>query len=324
MNAGGCVDLEAEEIRRHLLGLGTVVESLLITSDPLRRIYEQLRLVVYLKVPGCWLAASHGRGKTIAIEYCAKRLKVEIPGLPVFIVNEQVLPGNELKSFFIRALSESGYDKPFSTSPAVLRQRLAMYWAELSKASPLHCVVLFLDEGQSMRELDESLLKDLSNQIVRMGGSLLTITFGESPAFEALISKRKDPLKFNGAADRIFGGRELVLSDYVEKSDWESLFTEMDTTPFEKLGGQTITQAYFSHMNIRDFKLKDEVPRFRKALKLVYGARAIKDVNLRRVFVAIRHTLLMTGLAAIDQRLSTLASISDENWLEGLRFSYHA
>jgi hypothetical protein len=200
------------ELLRRLGLLSPVIEPLLLTSNPLRRTYEQLRFVVYLKVPGCWLAAPHGRGKTVAIEYCAKRLKAEIPGLPVFIVNEQILPGNELRSFFIRALTESGYDKPVSSDTSLLRNRLPKHWAELSKYSPLRCVVLFLDEGQAMRELDESLIKDLSNEIVRMEGSLLTITFGESPSFEALISKRTAPPNANGAVDRLFGGRKLLLS----------------------------------------------------------------------------------------------------------------
>lgn len=324
MNANNNAILDDGERQHHLRLLSPVIEPLLLTSDPLRRTYEQLRFVVYLKVPGCWLAAPHGRGKTVAIEYCARRLKVEIPGLPVFIVNEQILPGNELRSFFIRALTDSGYDKPVSSDSSSLRHRLPMYWAELSKCSPLRCVVLFLDEGQSMRELDESLIKDLSNQIVRMGGSLLTIAFGESPKFEALISKRTAPPNENGAVDRLFGGRKLVLSSYENESDWASLFTEMDSTIFEELGGHTITQAYFSHMNMRDFKLKNEVPLFCKALKEVYGASALEAVNLRRVFVGIRHALMTTALDSINRRLSTITSIPENTWLEALRFSTQA
>lgn len=312
-----------DDLRRRISMLSSIVEPLVLTSEPLKRTYENLRLVVYLKVPGCWLAAPHGRGKTVAIEYCARRLKAEIPGLPVFIVNEQILPGNELRSFFIRALTESGYSSPFSTDATVLRLRLPMYWAELSKGSPLHCVVLFLDEGQSMREADEGLIKDLSNQIVRLGGSLMTISFGESPAFEALICKRKGAPHMNGAVDRLFGGRRLELSSYKSESDWKSLFAEMDSTAFEELGWCTITQAYFSHLNMQDFKLENEAPRFRKALRKTYGPQALKDVNLRRVFVGIRHALLMAALSSITNHLTTITEISEESWAAALEFSMH-
>lgn len=175
-----------------------------------------------------------------------------------------------------------------------------------------------------MRELDESLIKDLSNQIVRMGGSLLTITFGESPNFEGLVSRRTAVPHANGAVDRLFGGHKLILSSYENESDWISLFTEMDSTIFEELGGKTIAQAYFSHMNMREFKLENEVPLFCKALKTVYGESALKDVNLRRVFVGIRYSLLTTALDSINKRLSTITNIPEKTWFEALRFSAQA
>lgn len=316
-------DSEADdfELRRYISMLGPMVEPLIFNSAPLRRTYDHLRLVIYLKVPGCWVAAPHGRGKTVAIEYCARRLMAEVPGLPVFIVNEQILPGNELRSFFIRALTESGYSKPYAKDSTNLRQRLPMYWAELSKNSPLQCVVLFLDEGQSMRPLDEGLLKDLSNQIARFGGSLLTITFGENPAFDALISRRKSSTNMDGAVDRLFGGSRLDLSCYQDESDWKSLFAEMDSTNFEELGGCTVPQAYFSHMNMQNFTLQNEAKRFCKALRKVYGASAFKDVNLRRVFVGIRHALMTTALSSINNHLSTIDSISEKAWMDALKFS---
>lgn len=315
---------EQDQFVQHLRSLGPIVSTLILTSDPLRKIYEQVRLVVYLNVPGCWLAAPYRRGKSSAIEYCAKRLKVEIPGLPVFIVNEQILPGNELRSFFIRALTDSGYDKPLSRDATTLRHRLPMHWAELSKFSPLKCVVLLLDECQSMRELDESLIKDLSNQIVRLGGSLLTIAFGESPSFEAMVSKRTDPSNANGAVDRLFGGMKLELSGYENESDWKSLFSQMDTVPFAELGGKTISQAYFSHMNMQDFKLENEVPTFLKILKKEYGAKSVSKVNLSRIFVGIRHALLVTSLGSVNKKLTSIQDIPKEVWTESIRFGANA
>ena len=83
MDKSASFDSDATELQKELLLLGPIFEKLVFTSDPLRKTYEQLRLVVYLKVPGCWLAAARGRGKTIAIEYCARRLRAEIPGLPL-------------------------------------------------------------------------------------------------------------------------------------------------------------------------------------------------------------------------------------------------
>ena len=171
-----------------------------------------------------------------------------------------------------------------------------------------------------MRKADEALLKDLSYQITLLVGSLLSISFGEHPAFEVLISKRKSAKYLDGAVDRLFGGSRLHLSTYQSESDWASLFSEMDTTVFEELGNRTITQAYFGHMNMQNFKLESEVSGFYKALKKIYGGAAFKDVNLRRVFVGIRYALMMTALNSIRDAHSSITSISDAIWLEALKF----
>lgn len=324
MDKSASFDSDATELQQELLLLGPIFEKLVFTSDPLRKTYEQLWLVVYLKVPGCWLAAARGRGKTIAIEYCARRLRAEIPGLPVFIINEQILPGNELRSFFIRALAESGHDKPVSRDTTALRHRLPMYWAELSRYSPIGCVVVLLDECQSMRDLDMFLMKDLSNEIARMGGSLMTIAFGESPSFEALISQKTALMNDNGAVDRLFGGRQLKLFGYESESDWVSLFSEMDSMIFEELGNRSIAQAYFSHMDMSALRLANEAVRFCKALRMAQGRTPLIEANLRRVFVGIRHAMVTTALKSIDKRLTSITEIPIETWKEGLDFAMNS
>ena len=313
-----------EEIRIHLRLLGAKVEKILLDSAPLRATYQQLRLPVYLKEPGCWLAAPFGEGKTIALHYCAKMLTAEIPGLPVFIVNEQVLPGNDLKSFFMRALIESKHEKPTSNSSGILRNRLARYWADLSQTSPLGCVVLLLDEGQAMRETDELLLKDLANEISILNGSLLIITFGESPGFVNLVEQRKMTINRNGAVDRLFCGKSIKLHEYESESDWKSLFLEMDTQKFIELGGKTITESYFGHIKMQPFKMENEANRFFRAIKKISGGKKKPPgFNLRRIFLGIRHAMLITALMSVDEKLNNIIEIPVEQWVSSVRYAYH-
>lgn len=313
----------AEELKTYLMLLGSKIEKIVLASKPLRATYQQFRLPVYLKVPGCWLAASFGEGKTVAMEYCAKSLLAEIPGLPVFTLGEQVLPGNELKSFFVRALLESKHDKPVSSNATTLKNRLSRYWADLSATSPLGCVVLLLDEGQAMRDTDELLLKDLVNEISHLHGSLLIFTFGESPKFEELVDRRKMSMTRNGAVDRLYGGQQLKLYRYETEEDWASLFREMDSQKFFELGGRSISEAYFGHMNITGFKMENEAPRFLRALKMVSSKRKASGFNLRRVFVGVRHALLMTALVSVDEKLSCICEISDNQWISSMRYAIH-
>lgn len=313
-----------EEIKIHLRLLGSKVERILLDSAPLRATYQQLRLPIYLKEPGCYLAAPFGEGKTIALQYCAKNLMAEIPGLPVFIVSEQVLPGNDLKSFFARALIESKHEKPTSNSAGTLRTRLARYWADLSQMSPLGCVVLLLDEGQAMRETDEFLLKDLTNEISILSGSLLIFTFGESPGFLELVERRKLAINRNGAVDRLFCGQCLNLYEYETEDDWKSLFEEMDTQRFFELGGKTITESYFGHLKTQSFKMNNEANRLFCAIKTISrGSDKPVGFNLRRIFLGIRHAMLITALMSVEEKLTSIDEIPIQQWISSLRYAYH-
>jgi len=288
------------------------LKRLTFVSGPLKRTYNEMRLPLYLNEPGCWLSAPYGQGKTIAIDYCAASLRSEVPGLPVFVINEQVLPGNELKSFFIRALLESKHQKTSSSQADVLRNRLARYWAELSDSSPLGCVVLLLDEGQAIREVDEHLLKDLGNQIVQEGGALQVFTFGESPKLDTLISGRKFK-NTSGSVDRVFGGHKLKLHDYDSLSDWETLFAEMDDQPFARLSDMTVRDRFFGHLDISGYQLKSEVKRFYKALSDVKKKRT-GTINLRRIFLGIRTAILMCAINTIDSQVVAFDGISQKQW----------
>lgn len=312
--------MEDHEKKRELqFGCAQLV-NLVLASDPLQRTYEELRLPLYIREPGCWLSAPFGEGKSVAIEYCEQALSAEIPGLPVFVVNEHVLPGKELRSFLRSALIASKYDNPDATQTETLRNRLAQYWAELSSSSPLGCVVLLLDEGNSMREADEFLLKDLGNEISKHGGALQIFVFGESPKLDTLVAKRKSTAR-NGAVDRLWGGHKVRLHCYESESDWLSLFKQMDSATFEVLNKSCIREFFFGHMDISNYKMEEEMSRFWKAHKslLKEGGR---NINLRRIFVGIRHAILITALDTVDRNVQVFTGISEARWQEALRYSY--
>jgi hypothetical protein len=313
------VGFKGDKIRQ-LNILCAKVEKLSLASNPIRRTYQQLRIPFYLKEPGCWLEAPYGQGKTIAMNFCARSLREEILGLQVFVINEHVLPGNELRSFFVRALTESKHDKPLSSYSDALRNRLSKYWAELSYLSPLGSVVLLLDEAQAMRSIDESLLKDLVNEIAHMHGSLQIFTFGESPSLGALVEKRTAKASMNGAVDRLFGGHRIRLHYYETEKDWASLFEEMDSQIFDEMGGMTIVQAFFGHMDMSGFSMKNEANRFFVAHKKITKEQGSWGLNLRRTFVGIRHALLMTALISVEKKQTAISKIAEEQWGHSLRY----
>lgn len=291
------------------------LEQLVLVSDVLFRTYTELRLPLYIREPGCWLSAPFGEGKSVAMAYCSRMLSKEMPGLPVFMVNEHVLPGNELRSFLRSALIASEYANPNATSSDILRNRLAQYWAELSLTSPIGCVVLLLDEGNSIREKDELLLKDLGNEIYLHHGALQTFVFGESPMLDNLVSQRKATAR-NGAVDRLWCGHKICLHSYESEQDWHSLFMQMDSEKFEELGNLTIRDFFFGHMDISKYNLEQETKRFWQAL----NSPTVGKLNLRRIFVAIRQALLATALDTVDHDIQEFSGISIAGWKDALRY----
>jgi hypothetical protein len=296
-----------------------LIENLTFVSAPMERTFTEIRVPLYVREPGCWLSAPFGEGKTITMEYCARAIKAELPGLPVFVINEHVLPGNELKSFFYRALIESNHAKPDARSAETLRNRLAYYWVELCEASPLECVLLFLDEGQAMRITDLHLLKDLGNDMARMGGALHTFIFGESPKLKNQIISFKSN-KPGGEFDRILGGHHLKLHTYENLADWESLFEQMDKQRFDQFNGKTVREFFFGHADISLFSLKSETDRFYKAL-LKIKSKSNATCNLRRIFVGIRQAMLMAASITLNPDVNKFIAFPDGIWEEQLRYS---
>lgn len=295
------------------------VENFTFISAPMERTFSGIRVPLYVREPGCWLSAPFGEGKTVTIEYCARAIKAEIEGLPVFVINEHVLPGNELRSFFSRALIESSHAKPDSRSVETLRSRLAYYWVELCEMSPLRCVLLLLDEGQAMRLADLHLLKDLGNDMARMGGALQTFVFGESPKLNEKVKSFKSS-KPGGEFDRILGGHHLQLHTYENISDWKSLFAQMDKQKFEDFGGRTIREFIFCNANISSFSLEAESEAFFMALEKI-KKESRGHCNLRRIFVGIRQAILEAASKTIDENVSEFTAFPDGIWEKQLRYS---
>lgn len=301
----------------------TKLERVVFNSNPMKRTYTRLRMPLAIREPGCWFSAQFGQGKTSAASYCVSALRREFPGLPVYLINEYVLPSNELRSFFIKALMESGHAVAKGTYVEKLRNRLASYWAELSCQSPLRCVVLIIDEGQALRSTDLFVLRDLGNDIASKNGSLQTFVFGESPKLDLLVQKFGNTLceeSVGGAFDRLLGGHKLTISNYENIGDWESLFVDIDNRRLAELGNKSVREAIFGHLDSSKLIFKNEVQRFHKALISLSTPKG-GEPNLRRIFVGIRHVLLSVATETITNESREINAIPPEFWLRGLTYA---
>lgn len=264
------------------------IKKLTFVSNPLRRIYDSIRLPLYLNEPGCWFEAGSGEGKSTAVEYCYQALLAEIPSLPVFVINEHTLPASALRAFFIRMLDMAEHSCSTGET-ARLRIRLAKQLCMLAYECPLKMVVLLIDEGQAFRDVDLFILKDLSNDMERFGVTLLTFVFGEAPAMSNRVSTLNSGTS-KGIAERFVGGHHLNFHTYKSASDWRSLFDEIDHRPFALLNGKTVAEYYFQFCDISEFSFTSEVDDFWSAIKNAKHNNS--ELNLRKIFTGFRWAIL--------------------------------
>lgn len=295
----------------------SIIKNLTFVTNPLKRIFKKIRLPLYLNESGCWFQAGSGQGKSTATEYCRKALLAEIPSLPIFTLNEHVLPASALRAFFIRMLILSGH-LTTTGETARLRLRLAKQLAILADACPLRLVVLLLDEGQAFRDIDLFILKDLSNDMEHLGYGLLTFIFGEAPTMGDRVSallEGKNP----GIAERFVGGHQLKFETYTSEEDWLSLFSAIDRETFDIFNGKTVAQFYFKPSDVSNFRFSAETARFYEALEKI--KKDGFDLNLRRIFTAIRWVILNTKKSLPSKLESLPVEIWDEafNYISTLR-----
>jgi len=302
--------------RMQLIAISARFPDLVFATLPLKMTYNHARIPIYLREPGCWGSLGFGGGKTIAIRFIRLAIIAEFPGQAVYVVDEQILPGNELRSFFVRGLEETGHAVVGMSTSDKLRNRLASVWAERARLSPLQSVILLLDEAQAIREADEMMLKDLSNRISSEGGALQVISFGESPAFDTLVAKRRK--KPNGAFDRLFGGHRIQICGYVSQADWDSLFEEMATALFESLGGKSVYQAFFQDVDFSNFDYRADAAAFYKSLRTISKDKG--KPNLRRIFLGINFALFSYAMELIEKPIDKFTGVPERLWLAGLMY----
>jgi len=264
-----------------------IIEDFVFRSPPLEKTYNAIRVPVILRTSGCWFSGDSGQGKSTAITYCLESLRAEFPLMPVFMLNLHMLPTNASRSIPIRLLEEVEH-KVKGGETTSIKIRLVNSLAERALRCPLRQIVLLFDEAQALRSQDLFLLKDLSNDLARLGVGMLTVMFGESPKMEDLADRTRSGENV-GLAERFFV-RRLDLCSYEALDDWQALLTQMDEVRFSELENRTVPEAFL--VNAADgapHLLQTEARGLWKAIEKT------NSPSLRRIFTGIRWWILHAG-----------------------------
>jgi len=233
----------------HPVALGTY----LLPTESIDCIYAMVTKVINRRDTGLVVYGNTRYGKTSSIFYCTKMLHIEFPGVPVRLFSvPQDLTASEGKFFtlFLEAVKH----KDTGGTVADKRIRLANYIIDAGSQSSRRIFVLFIDEAQKFSAVHYEWLRDMYDQAVIGGVSLLVILVGQLDLYaqkNAFIKLKKVEIvsRFMIFDMRFYGIRTF--------EDFAFCLGQYDVLDFPVGSGWTFTRFFMPTAYASGFRLGD-------------------------------------------------------------------
>lgn len=247
-------------IERPLVPLGShPVErtTYLIGTKEVARMYEEIKQWIENRSPG---GLAYGRprlGKSRAIRYLSQALPYDFgDNLPIYHIlcdlgNKTMNENKYLEELLVGV----GHAIPYSGKTIMKRERLIKFLKEKAETSGTHRIIFFIDDAQSLVELQYEILMDIYNKLEADGISLTVILVGQ----EELIYQRT---AFLSAKKAQIVGRFMVheykFSGIKKMDDIETCLDGYDVESEYPIGsGWSYTRYYFPDSFEDNFRLKN-------------------------------------------------------------------
>lgn len=287
----------------------------LVLTGPIEELYREVRRVILLREPGCFISGPSGIGKTSALRAIVPMIRDRSPTLPIFTLNMVTQGGVSIRGFFKHLLSTICH-KDRSGETEDLRDRIITAIEVDAVASGCGMAVMLVDEAQVMSIADFRFLKDVSNDLAKHRVQLITILMAESPAFGEVIAS----LKRERATDLVsrFTMRSVEFRALNSESDIRLILKSIDEQIFPKERGIRWTEFFLPNAFTAGFRLEAETPLLLHALEAACSRtlNGVKVFPARQLFVAIRAFLVDN--AAHD---SAHIALPNERWTKAIEYA---
>ncbi|MBD0384717.1 AAA family ATPase [Paenibacillus sedimenti] len=290
-----------------------------IGTDEISNMYDEIKQWIENRAPGGMAYGRPRLGKTYAVRYLKHALPYDFGiNLPIFHYScEQGKKQANDNKFYEDLLVAVGHGLPFSGKVPMKSDRLVKYFIEKAQSSGTNRILLFIDDAQSLLELEYKILMDIYNRLELAGVSLTTILVGQ----EELVHQRTAFLATKKA--QIVGRfmvHEYKFSGLKTLSELQTLLDGYDLISEFPIGsGWSPTRYFFPQAYINGFRLKtysEDLLNTFKEMRTEAGLHKNLEIPMQYLTLTIEYVLKKFGINGLDQDFLTKV-----NWIEAIRKS---
>ena len=266
-----------------------------VATEPIRDLFDKVDWFIRLRRSGLAVHGKSGAGKSRALRALETRLKEVFPRILIWRLNAHQRAQATIGQYLSSALKTLGHAM-IKGDVGTLTERLVTTLVHQAKQKGAKVVLLLADETQGMKPDELFLLRDLANTLSEDGVSLVTVMFGEAPAFQSMISDLNG-LQTDGLHSRFFR-QHHVLAGFSSVTEIEEILDQLDTLCFPVDSGWTYTRFFCENAWRRGFRLKSQATALWQAMNDANPAIAEGGVALARELFTTIHSALLQALYA--------------------------
>ncbi len=236
------------EIDRH-----PVVEQKYILPTPsIEEMYLRVKKLIRLRTPGGIIFAHPRFGKTYSIRYVARVLREDFPKAVILSFGCQKKKAPSEDAFFTVLLQATSHAGAHAGSVSKKRSKLNDRIKELVDRSGHNWFVMFADEAQRLDVIQYEWLRDVHDDLERIGIRMITLLVGQPS-----LLNRKSSFMQAGEAQIVtrFMIDELQFHALRSAEDFATCLAGYDVACFPEGSGWTYTQFFLPAAYSSGFRL---------------------------------------------------------------------
>jgi type II secretory pathway predicted ATPase ExeA len=211
-------------------------QTYMVPTPAIAAMYARVRQCIRRGVAGALIFGHTRWGKTYAIRYCVRLLRLELPRAAILTIGMPRNPSRSEALFFGMLLKAAQHERPDSGTALQRRLRLYHKLAELVERAAGSKLIVFVDEAQRLELEHYEWLRDVQDELERRGVRMFTFLVGQPGILNRKSSFRQsvdtsqivsrfmiDELRFEGfrsADDLKMSLGAYDTSTFPDRSEW--------------------------------------------------------------------------------------------------------
>lgn len=168
-----------------------VEQKYIVPTPSIDELYDKVKRLVRLRIPGAIVHAYPRYGKTYSIRYVIRVLREDFPGIVILSFGCHKKKSHSEDAFFANLLRAAGHISPDSGTIDRKRSRLTDRIKERVDKTRYNLVIAFADEAQRLDIIEYEWLRDVHDELERAGIRMITFLVGQPQLLNQKTSFRE-------------------------------------------------------------------------------------------------------------------------------------